>query len=404
MNKVLVSICFFWPLASNCLNIQNLLAKVLVLPEQIIQLYAYSNLILIIVGVFLIKNKVGKLSLTNRLWLIFFLIYYCFALWSSGVNGYKTSIIATFIPIIYFIGFNFLLSNKEYFKIFFKVITLSFLICSILTVILFNINYSLDTGGIYTYSLDRASGLYGDANNAALASIISYVLFDKLYAPKNMKQKLLKISLLSIVFYSLFLTFSTTGLFVFTIIFLIINYKFFTGIRISLLAGFLVLFYIVIFSLKNKTQNLNLSQTQIDKVDNIINVLTLDFNRVDNSGRAELASHIMTDIYKNPILGNGVDFGVTHRAHNTYLAIWADAGVITLIFFIYILLSFMFKSLQLEVRMRSFCVSLLLVLYIFMMALQTVINQPYLIVIFVLIGYIIDNSKNKIENKELFLN
>ena len=147
-----------------------------------------------------------------------------------------------------------------------------------------------------------------------------------------------------------------------------------------------------------------MSQTQIDKVDNIINVLTLDFNRVDNSGRAELASHIMTDIYKNPILGNGVDFGVTHRAHNTYLAIWADAGVITLIFFIYILLSFMFKSLQLEVRMRSFCVSLLLVLYIFMMALQTVINQPYLIVIFVLIGYIIDNSKNKIENKELFLN
>ncbi|EDP69716.1 Secreted polysaccharide polymerase [Flavobacteriales bacterium ALC-1] len=391
MNKLIVFICFYWPLFSSCLQLQGVVYKVG--GETMSQLFAYANLGLIVAGLFLFRKNIETTSTTSRLWFVFYIMYYCFGILATGLSGFQPSLAASLIPIIYFVGFYFLLSNKEQFEMFFKVITFSFVVSAIITVILIKLNYSLGSGGVYARELDRAEGLYGDANNAALASIIAYLLFDKFFKPWNFITKASKILILLILFYSVFLTFSTTGLFVFTIVFFITNYKFFTGIRLILFGVLIALFYAGIFALKSETKNLDLSKAQIVKIDNIINVLTLNLDKVDNSGRGDLVQNVIQYIYENPILGNGVEFSGYMRGHNTYVGIWVDAGIFTFILFLFILFYYFFKTFTLEKHLRFFAMAILIVLYIFMVSLQSVINQPYLIVLFVFIAYMIDNNR-----------
>ena len=392
MNKLFVYICFYWPIACSALNIQGFVN--IFISNSLSQQLAYLNVLLIIVGVFIIKKERDNLSKTNKIWFIFYMLYYCFALLSSGIQGLNSSILATLVAPIYFIGFYVLLSDPKQFRGFFKILTIVFVIASFFTIYLYEINFNYDDAIILGWKLDRAEGIYGDANNAALVSIIAYLLFDKFYNPSNLISRIFKILILLIIFYSLFLTFSTTGLFVFTIILVITNYKFFTGLRFALLGILITLFYIGIFALKSQTKNLNLSPAQIYKVDNIINLLTLNIEKIDNSGRGELIENILPYLYENPILGNGVDFSVAMRGHNTYLGIWVDAGIFTFLFFIFMLYFYFLKTFSLNPRHRYFTMSILVVLYIFMISLQTVINQPNLIVLFVFVGYIIDYSKS----------
>ena len=390
MNKLIVFICFYWPLFCSCLQLQGVIFKFSVGLSQFV---AYANLALIIVGIFLFRKNIRTTSSTNKLWFVFYIIYYCFGILAMGIMGFQTSVIASLIPLIYFVGFNFLLSNKEQFEMFFKVMTFSFVISALFTVILIKLNFSLGSGEVYKRTLDRAEGLYGDANNAALASIIAYILYDKFYMPSKFIFKVLKVSILLILAYSVFLTFSTTGLFVLTIVIFITNYKFFTGIRLILLGILIAIFYGGIFALKSQTKDLDLSEAQIDKVDNIINVLTLNLDKVDNSGRGKLIENVLKYLYENPILGNGVDFASAMRGHNTYVGVWVDAGVFTFLLFISILIYYFAKTFTLRIDLRFFAMSLLIVLYVFMVSLQSVINQPYLIVLFVFVGYLIDYSK-----------
>ena len=392
MNKLLVYICFYWPIASSAFNIQGLLN--VFISNSLSQQLAYLNVLLIIAGIFLIKKEPINFSKTNKLWLVFYIIYYSFALLASGIQGFSLYILATLVAPIYFIGFYVLLSDPDQLKPFLKLLTSLFVIASFFTIYLFKINFDIENYGIWGRELDRAGGLYGDANNAALVSIIAYILFDKLYNPSTIVFRACKIIILLIVFYSLFITFSTTGLFVFTVIFFISNYKYFSGFRLVILGILIALLYVGIFSLKSQTKNLNLSAHQIHKIDNIINLMTFNLERVDNSGRGELMENILPYLYENPIIGNGVDFSVIMRAHNTYLNIWVDAGIITFLFFIFMLCFYYLKAFSLNPEQRYFVMSILTVLYIFMFSLQTVINQPNLIVLIVLIGYIIDYSKS----------
>lgn len=392
MNKLLVYICFYWPIVSSALNFQGLVN--VFISNSLSQQLAYFNVLLILLGVFLIKKERDNLSKTNKIWFVFYILYYCFALLASGIQGFTSAILATLVAPIYFIGFYFLLSDPNQLKPFFKILTFLFVIASIFTIYLYQINFNMDDHGILARGVDRAEGLYGDANNAALVSIIAYLLFDNFYNPSNIIFRLFKILLLSIIFYSLFLTFSTTGLFVFTIVFFISNYKFFTGLRLAILGILVALLYVGIFSLKSQTKDLNLSSHQIHKIDNIINLMTLNLEKVDNSGRGDLIENILPYLYENPLIGNGVDFSVVMRGHNTYLNIWVDAGILTFLFFIFMLCFYFIRAFSLDAEQRYFTISILTVLYIFMFSLQTVINQPNLIVLIVLIGYTIDYNRS----------
>lgn len=392
MNKLLVYICFYWPIVSSTLNAQGFVN--VFISNSLSQQLAYFNVLLITVGVFLVKKEPVNLSKTNKTWLIFYLIYYSLALLASGIHGFSSAILATLVAPIYFVGFYFLLSDPDQVKPFFKILTILFVIASFFTIYLFSINFDIENPENYGRKLDRAGGLYGDANNAALVSIMAYILFDKIYNPSTIIFRALKVIVLLIIFYSVFLTFSTTGLFVFTAVFFISNYKYFTGIRLAILGILIALLYVGIFSIQSQTKDLDLSARQIQKIDNVINLLTLNLEKVDNSGRGELIENILPYLFENPIIGNGVDFSVVMRGHNTYIGIWGDAGIFTLLFFIFMLCFYFLKAFSLDPEQRYFAMSILTVLYIFMFSLQTVINQPNLIVLIVLIGYMIDYNKS----------
>ncbi|OZV68532.1 O-antigen ligase family protein [Winogradskyella aurantia] len=391
MNKLIVSICFYVPLVISCLNLQAMVSKFIA--PSLAQLIAYLNLTLIVTGLILFRNNVKTISKTARLWFVFYILYYSFGLLASGVSGFQTSIIATLVPVIFFTGFFFLLSNRKEFLTYFKVITICFVISSFITILFVKFNINMKTAEVHNWALDRAGGVTGDANAAAHTSIFAFIFFNQFFQPTQLLNKVLKFIVLSLIFYSLILTFSTTGLFTFTIVFFLINYKFFSGIRIILFASAIPLFYIGIFTIQSQAQNLSLSEAQINKVNNLVNVLTLNFDEVDNSGRGELLENITYYLYKNPIMGNGVDFSVFMRAHNTYVGIWVDAGIFTFLFFLFILFFYFLKTWTLNPQLRFFAMSILLVLYIFMISLQSVINQPYLIVLFAFLGYLIDFKK-----------
>lgn len=391
MKKIIVSVCFYLPFVISCLNIQGLITRFV--SYNLAQLIAYLNLALIAVGVLLFRNNIMTLSSTNRLWFIFYILYYCIGILASGISGFETSIIATLVPVVYFTGFYFLLSNREQFVVFFKVITICLVISSIVTIIFLKLNINIKTGEIIGWDLDRAGGITGDANAAAHTSIFAFLFFNQLYKPSKFIFRVLKIFILVTIFYSLFLTFSTTGLFVFTIVFFLINHRFFKGIKLILFAAIIPLFYVGIFAIQSQTQHLGFSRAQTDKIENITNLLTFNLDKVDNSGRGDLLENVIHYLYENPILGNGVDFSVAMRGHNTYVGIWVDAGVFTFLFFIFMLIYYFVKTSTLNPKIRFFTMSILIVLYIFMVSLQSVINQPYLIVLFVFVGYLIDHNK-----------
>lgn len=393
MKKRIILICFVWPLISSCINVQLLVSTFV--SVGISQLIAYSNILLIIIGIVLITPDKGKLSKTGRIWFFFYLLYYCFSLLASGISGFENpeyTILASAVPVIYFTGFYFFLSRKDYFSLFTKVITIGYVLSSFLTILLFKLNFDFDHGGFYLNQLNRAGGVYADANNAALGSILAYVLFNNYFRPKTFLQKIFKIFILCVIFYSLLLTLSTTGLFTFVIVFISINYKYFTGLKVIFFGVVVSLFYLSLFNIEQYYDYFNLSDMQIMKVNNIKNVLTFETDKINSSGREELAQNLLEYIYQNPIIGNGLGFSNFVRGHNTYLGVWGDAGIFTFLFFIVTLIIYFVKSFKLNINSRFFCISILLTLCVFMLTLQTVINQAYIIVLFPLISYIFDKN------------
>lgn len=388
MQRILVYICFLWPVFNSCIYLQAIISRFY--GDDYGRLMAYSNLVLLVIGIAFSKTFIVMTSKTAKLWFLYYLGYFAMAILASGLSGSGLLSMATMIPIIYFTASYFFITNERHFKHFILVATSAFVVSSFLTLIFHLNNFSLETGGVHHYELDRAEGVYSDANNAALASLMAFMFCYTFFKPNKIYFKIIKWLILLFVFYSLFLTFSTTGLFTFVICFFVVNFKKFTGLRLILLLIVIVLFYGGIFVLKSEVNSLNLSDAQTDKVMNIVNLLTFQLDDVDNSGRGELLEHIIPYIIENPIIGNGVDFSILMRGHNTFLGVWADSGIFLFLFFIFILVYFFYKLINLKTELKFLGISVLIILCIFMMSLQSVLNQPYLIVLFTFLSYMID--------------
>jgi hypothetical protein len=383
-------ICFIIPFVFNALNLQGFLF--IFFSDTMAQLFAYSVLFLILIGISLNIKQVGEVSNIAKLWFIFYLLYYCFALLGSVITKNYSPLIRTLIPLIYFIGFYIFLSIEKNVKVFSKVMTYTFFVSCVLLIFLFKINFDIDTNGIFLYKLERAGGVYGDANNAALVCIIAYVFFNKFYIANTTKKKYLKVLGILILLYSVVLTFSTTGLTVFLIVVFINNLQFFSRERIILLFLAIIVFFITIVNLKTLTAGLDLSEIQQEKMDNLVNVLTLNTDKVDNSGRGDLLGALFENIVKHPFIGNGIDFSANLRGHNTYFGVWGDAGIFTFVYFIIMLIIYLKTSFLADISVRYFSFSVMIALCIFMISLQSIINQPYLMVVIVYLSYVIDEK------------
>ncbi|WP_405571292.1 O-antigen ligase family protein [Winogradskyella sp. Asnod2-B02-A] len=393
-NKTLLHLCFLIPFVFTVLNLQVIMT--LFVSTTLAQVIAYLNLGLILLGISLIIKDRGELSRTAKLWIIFYLLYFACAILAGAINYNESNIIASTIPLFYVIGFYYYLSLAENRALFEKIALISFVVSCLICIYFNNINFDLDKGGIAKYAVDRAQGVYGDANNMSLVTILTFIFVFKAYKPKKAVFKIFKIVLLAIVFYSLFITFSTTGLSVFFISLIMLNHKFFNGVRMLFGIILLPVLYIILLNLNTITANMNLVGQQRDKINNLVNVLSLNFDKVDDSGRGELVAEVLHFIYENPLLGNGVDFGAMHKAHNTIIGIWADAGIFTLLFFLLMLGLYFKRAFSRPKDITFFIIPILLTMCIFMLSLHSVINQPYLMALFVYLGYLIDDKEREV--------
>jgi len=386
--KLLIHICFLLPFVLTIFNAQVIISVLIY--DAYAQIMAYANLALLAFGIIALSLNHGDLSRTSRLWIIFFFLYFTFATLASGINNNPFNFAISIIPVFYVVGFYFYLSYRENRILFEKVAVISLIIVCLINIYWFNINFDIDKGGVYKYVVDRAGGVYGDANNMALTSVIAIIFISKIIHSKKRIYNYLKILLFLAMFYSLFITFSNTGFIVFIISILLLNHQFYSGIRLILGIIFIPILYLLLLNLNLITASINLVGQQRDKINNIVNIISFNFDKVDDSSRNKLLGNLINYISENPILGNGIDFAVSQQAHNTILGVWADAGLFVFLFFLWMFFIFFIRAIKSSNETKFIVLPLLISMCIFMLSLQSVINQPYLIAFFIYIGYKID--------------
>jgi O-antigen ligase len=369
--------------------------------ETLQQMLAYINLGIIVIGFLLLIKEDIPFSKTAKNWIFFYVTYYVLSGLGSVYYSNSFDILKTLVPVVYCIGFMSFLRFDNFRVLFEKIATLTFLMANALLIVFINLNFDLDRyGQNIDYGLDRAQGVYGDANNAALAGIVGFIFLFQVYKPKKFIFKILKIILLLATIYAVILTLSTTGLGVVLIVLIILFKKKITKQYILLGLIILPILYVSIINIDKIIRIEDLNVRQQRKVDNIINILTFDFEEVDTAGRNNLLEKTMDYIYDNPFLGRGLYFGIEQRSHNTFATIWVDSGILGLLIFFYLLLIY-FKGIYIcrtDVKYPIF--ALFFVLTVFMLSLQSVINQPYLMSVFIYMAYIIDNNKNTFKSSD----
>ncbi|NKI27112.1 hypothetical protein HCG49_11105 [Arenibacter sp. 6A1] len=385
--KKLGIIFFLYGFIVSILNIQQFLTHYI--STGVGQSFAYLNLVLLVLGSLIFLKEDGVYSTTAKTWIFFYITYYAFGLVASITFDRLDYIPQTIVPVVYFFGFFIFLKTKKNQKIFFNTLLVTLFISSVFLVVFYHIGYDVGSFGPKKYGIDRAEGLFGDANNSALIAIITYILFHKFYNPKLY---LIKFMVLVFIAYSIFLTFSTTGLFIFVLVNLLINYKFFTKEKIFIALFLLPILYFVIINLTQIASSFNLREAQYLKVKNLENLLTFNLEEVDSSGRTGLLNTLLNFVYENPFIGNGIGFGNTMRGHNTIVGIWADAGIVPLIAFFILLGVYFNKIIRSSADKRYYILAVFLTFLIFMTSLQTVINQPYIVCIFIYLGYVLDEE------------
>lgn len=360
---------------------------------------AYSNLLFLSIGFILLAKNKAPYTTTGNLWLPYYLLFYIMVSIASAINDYSYALLSSLVPVFFCIGYlNYFrfLENLRKVEI---VIMYTFSIANIFLIYFVIINFDLDfylKGIQLSYGLDRAQGIYGDANNASFVAILGFIFLYKCFIPKNKFQIILKISLLAMSAYAMFLTYSTTGFVVFMMSFALLNFKYLTKIRLLLLPFLLIGFYLTLINLNSLLEGFDLNPRQLSKIENFVNLLRLDFDNVDSSGRDVFVEQLMEYVYKNPFLGNGLDFGAQHHGHNTYLSILSDSGIFPLILFLFLLFRYFKNILAINFEHKFFALSIFFGFCLFMLSLQTIINQPYLLVIFIYLAYFVDfNNPSK---------
>lgn len=388
-NKRIGMIVFFIvPFLFTVFNLQPYV--VLFVSKSIGQVLSYLMVILVLVGIlfcFKDKNR-DPINPIFKAWITFYLTYYVIATISSGYLGTDYSFLRTLVPVAYFFGFLFYLSIKENRELFLKIAVWALFLVNLLSIYFDFINFSLDFDGVAEYRIERSAGIYGDSNNSALISILGFIFIFYVYEIKKKSDRWVKSIALMICVYALVITYSTTGFLAFFIVCGIIFSRHLSVFRLIVILP--IILFVAILGYGDLMSSNLLSDQQKGKVENIVNLITLNTDGVNFSGRDDRLGNLFIAVEKNPFLGNGLDYGgaVLH-SHNTYFNIWADAGAFVFVIFIYIVFLYIFKTITSKSWNKLFFLSIMISLSIFMMTLQTIINQAYLIVFFVLIGYMI---------------
>lgn len=378
-------VCFYIPIFLNVLNVQAFLSRFV--SVNIAQAFAYGVVGLIFVGTISLLQEREKWNPILKTWLLFYSCYFGIGLLANVVHENDVQFLKSIIILFYFIGFSTLLSIKEHRIQIAKTIGIGLFISCIFVIIFHSLNFSLDVSGIYEYKLERAGGVYGDANNAALASILSFIFIHYFFLPKSILGKIIKNLALVISCYALILAFSKTGFLIFALVLGLFFHKWFTYKRLIFTAFLLPV--IIITTFQWSLNSSSLSKVQKARLESLVNIVSFQTDKVDFSHRDVLLKNMLNFVYENPIIGNGINFSVEIRGHNTLIGIWADAGIITFVIFLIILLMYFKKSLLTKGKVKFLALSILITICTYLLSLQTVINQGYIIAILVLLSYLL---------------
>ncbi len=360
------------------------------------QMLAYVNVILVIIGLIIYFRQRQPFSSIINLWLLFFLLYYFIGAIASIIHNTPVTLLSALLPLIYFLSFSVFLSFPDHHKLFITTVIIAFSVATLLLIVFHRFNFSLDYSGIYTYDLERAEGVYGDANQAALGGLLTFVFISYFFKAQTKLQTVLKFLLMAISIYAVILTFSKTGFIVLLVVFGLNFYRYFTPKRV--LISLSVVPFLLLFTTNTNINGVGLTVDQNRRIEDIVNILTFNTERVDFSERDVLLQNMLNYVYDNPILGYGIAFSNLIEGHNTIIGVWADAGIIPFLLFLFILYQYFIKSWNAPIEKRYFALSVIFILAIFMLSLQTVINQPYLLAIFAFLGYFLETPETTIDS------
>lgn len=402
-----LKLLFLIPLLIDLTNIQNILSLIIG-NETIIRTIAYGNIIILLVGLIIFFHRFNVAQYTiphlNKLWISFFMIYFIFALFANVYHDTQPFYVHQVLTsILFFISFTMFFMFEKNITLVIKVLTVGFLLTAILNIYFTYINFSLDHGGLTVFKIERSGGVYGDANNSALASLLAFIFLNYSFTAISFLMKLLKALALGLCVYSLYISFSKTSLLIFPLIFAL---AFFKDLDEKKIRTLILTLPLLILAISHFLSKISITEEQKERLFSIINLISLETSKVDFSERDVLLANMLQKINESPIIGWGVQFSSEIRGHNTIFGVWADAGFIVFVYFLFLLISFFNGALQQKKNTRYFSISILVCVYIYMLSLQTIINQPYIIVLFPLLGslFYTPNSDSLINNSNYLNN
>ena len=363
--------------------------------ESINQLFAYSKVLSLLLGIFLLFRDERRTSfpILVKFWILFYMFYFGIGLWGNIIHDNEVQLLKTFIRVIYFFAFAIFFSIQENRKIFEKVLIVTFLISNMLLVYFERINFSMDHQGVTAFTLDRAGGVYGDANNASVVTLLLFIFIVNIFKAKTKFQEVVKVLILIFALYCLVLSFSKTGFIVLFIVLGLTYHSLFNRKKILFALLLIPIGFYFLVSVALSSSYLNI--TQKERIQDLFNILTLNTSEVSLSHRDDLFLNMWYYITESPILGNGLNFSASIGGHNTIFGIWADAGIFCFLLFLFLMLQYALAGINSSVDKKYFSLSILTVLFIYMLTLETILDQGYLIAVFVYLAYLVDDKSRQ---------
>lgn len=314
-----------------------------------------SPIILVLSIIILLASLKQKSYLLYNMYIAYFLLYLGIGLISLGVSGkmgeksLQTIIDITTTFII--VSASFFGIKKEICKYGNQIIKyIGWLI--IISVL---ISIFMDITGV-THEIDRyrtdirLSGIFANPNETSAQALFSIIFIKYLYSTRKNSffMKTIYLILFILSFYALFLANSRVIIGIAILLFLL-NFLFYTKFSLKTLSIYTLLALAMLNVSENIYNNANISLRK--RIDNSTTIFEKGITDENSGGRIYLANHALDMIYKNPFIGVGLgkmqkmeDIG---GAHNAYLAIWGNAGIVPLLFFLFfisVLLLKLFKQ------------------------------------------------------------
>jgi O-antigen ligase len=230
------------------------------------------------------------------------------------------------------------------------------------------IYYSIEHVGFYS---SRYSGFFANPNVAGIAICLSTSIALSCINSGRLKIITLIGILLSLI--AVYLTFSRSSILIFVVliavqIFLVNKNKLFKWRFLIIIIGVMFVCY---FLLINMTLFLELDTDQTKRIDSLISLLhTGKIESHLRSHRDEIFFLSLERIASSPIIGNGLGSflklsGSIWGSHNTYLMILGEAGIVTILIFLFFIYRVFVKTRKCQsVMIKSFVINIFITLVI----------------------------------------